>query len=571
MAMAVQRLHKGAQVTIGPWTERGFFYDFDMPQPLTERDLPKIRKEMQRILKKNLPFVREEVGADEARRRIQAAGEPYKLEILESILERDPEAPITIYHIGDPGSAEHWWDLCAGPHVATTGDIAPDALDLESVAGAYWRGDEKRPMLQRIYGTAWQTKEQLEAYRRFNEEAALRDHRRLGAELDLFSISEGCGGGLVFWHPKGAMVRHLIEDFWKDIHLQHGYQLLYTPHIAKVDLWKTSGHIDFYRDSMFNQMDVDAEEYQLKPMNCPFHISVYKQGYYSYRDLPIRWAELGTVYRYERSGTMHGLFRVRGFTQDDAHIFCLPSQIEGEILSVLDLTEQLLSQFGFEDFEVNLSTRPDKFVGSEEIWEQAEQALKGALQRKGWAFQEDAGGGAFYGPKIDIKICDALGRKWQCSTVQLDFNLPERFDMFYISDANVKERPIMIHRAILGSLERFMGILIENFAGAFPLWLAPVQCRLVPVSSTVADYVDRVAADLRAAGLRVEVVSGLSVGKAIRGAETDKVPVMCVIGQREAAEGTVSVRTYADGDLGTMHAQELVSRLVAANTTKSSF
>lgn len=571
MAMAVQRLHKGAQVTIGPWTERGFFYDFDMPQPLTERDLPKIRKEMQRILKKKLPFVREDVSADEARRRIQAAGEPYKLEILDSILERDPQAPITIYHIGDPGSEEHWWDLCAGPHVATTGDIAPDALDLESVAGAYWRGDETRPMLQRIYGTAWQTKEQLEAYRRFNEEAALRDHRRLGSELDLFSISEACGGGLVFWHPKGAMVRHLIEDFWKDIHLQHGYQLLYTPHIAKVDLWKTSGHIDFYRDSMFNQMDVDAEEYQLKPMNCPFHISVYKQGYYSYRDLPIRWAELGTVYRYERSGTMHGLFRVRGFTQDDAHIFCLPSQIEGEILGVLDLTERLLSQFGFEDFEVNLSTRPDKFVGSEAIWEQAEQALKAALQRKGWAFQEDVGGGAFYGPKIDIKICDALGRKWQCSTVQLDFNLPERFDMFYISDANVKERPIMIHRAILGSLERFMGILIENYAGAFPLWLAPVQCRLVPVSGAVADYVHSVAADLRTAGLRVEVVSGLSVGKAIRGAETDKVPVMCVIGQREAAEGTVSVRTYADGDLGPMHVQELLSRLVAANTNKTSF
>ncbi|KAI7835328.1 hypothetical protein COHA_010768 [Chlorella ohadii] len=549
--MAVQRLHKGAQVTIGPWTERGFFYDFDMPQPLTERDLPRIRKEMQRILKKNLPFLREEVPAEEARRRIQAsaAGEAYKLEILESILERDPQAPITIYHIGNPGSEEHWWDLCAGPHVTATGDIAPDALDLESVAGAYWRGDEKRPMLQRIYGTAWQTKEQLEAYRRFNEEAALRDHRRLGSELDLFSISEACGGGLVFWHPKGAMVRHLIEDFWKDIHLQHGYQLLYTPHIAKVDLWKTSGHIDFYRDSMFNQMDVDAEEYQLKPMNCPFHISIYKQGYYSYRDLPIRWAELGTVYRYERSGTMHGLFRVRGFTQDDAHIFCLPTQIEGEILGVLDLTEKLLSQFGFTDFEVNLSTRPDKFVGSQDIWEQAEQALKAALQRKGWAFQEDVGGGAFYGPKIDIKISDALGR----------------------NDANMKERPIMIHRAILGSLERFMGILIENYAGAFPLWLAPVQCRLVPVSSAVADYVDRIAADLRTAGLRVEVVSGLSVGKAIRGAETDKVPVMCVIGQREASDGTVSVRTYAGGDLGPMRADDLLSRLVAANSNKSPF
>ncbi|EFN51790.1 hypothetical protein CHLNCDRAFT_56367 [Chlorella variabilis] len=561
MAMAVQRLHKGAQVTIGPWTDRGFFYDFDMPQPLTERDLPKIRKEMQRILKKNLPFVRED-----------AAGEPYKLEILDSILERDPQAPITIYHIGTPGSEDHWWDLCAGPHVAATGDILPDALDLESVAGAYWRGDETRPMLQRIYGTAWQTKEQLIAYHRFNEEAALRDHRRLGQELDLFSINEACGGGLVFWHPKGAMVRHLVEDFWKSIHLQYGYHLLFTPHIAKVDLWKTSGHFDFYRDSMFNQMD-------LKPMNCPFHITIYKQGYYSYRDLPIKWAELGTVYRYERSGTMHGLFR------DDAHIFCLPTQIEAEILGVLDLTELLLSQFGFHDFEasckrkppprpclqVNLSTRPDKFVGSPEIWDQAEHALKAALQRKGWAFAEDVGGGAFYGPKIDIKICDAIGRKWQCSTVQLDFNLPERFDMFYISDANIKERPIMIHRAILGSLERFMGILIENYAGAFPLWLAPVQCRLVPVNDAVMGYVSGVAQALQAAGLRVEVSSGLSVGKAIRAAEKDKIPVMCVVGQREASAGTVAVRTYSHGDVGCMLVEDLVERMAKASANKQPF
>lgn len=571
MAMAVQRLHKGAQVTVGPWTERGFFYDFDMPHPLTERDLPKIRKEMTRILSKNLPFVCEEVTAAEAQSRIQAAGEKYKLEILQSIVARDPQASITIYHIGNPGSEDHWWDLCAGPHVGTTGEISADALELESVAGAYWRGDDTKPMLQRIYGTAWQTKEQLDAYRRFNQEAAVRDHRRLGQELDLFSISETCGGGLVFWHPKGAMVRHLIEEFWKTTHLQCGYELLYTPHIAKVDLWKTSGHFDFYRDSMFNQMDVDDEQYQLKPMNCPFHISVYKQGYYSYRELPIRWAELGTVYRYERSGTMHGLFRVRGFTQDDAHIFCLPNQIEAEILGVLHLTEVLLTQFGFQDFEVNLSTRPDKFVGSPAIWDQAEAALKAALQQKGWAYEEDVGGGAFYGPKIDIKICDAIGRKWQCSTVQLDFNLPERFDMFYISDANVRERPIMIHRAILGSLERFMGILIENYAGAFPLWLAPVQCRLVPVNAAVAEYVCDVADALRSAGVRVEVSSGVSVGKAIRAAEKDKIPVMCVVGQREAAAGTVAVRTYTDGDIGSVLVRDLVSQMAAASASKQNF
>ncbi|KAI3434559.1 hypothetical protein D9Q98_002632 [Chlorella vulgaris] len=571
MAMAVQRLHKGAQVTVGPWTERGFFYDFDLPHPLTERDLPKIRKEMTRILSKNLPFVCEEVTAAEAQSRIQAAGEKYKLEILQSIVARDPQASITIYHIGNPGSEDHWWDLCAGPHVGTTGEISADALELESVAGAYWRGDDTKSMLQRIYGTAWQTKEQLDAYRRFNQEAAVRDHRRLGQELDLFSISETCGGGLVFWHPKGAMVRHLIEEFWKTTHLQCGYELLYTPHIAKVDLWKTSGHFDFYRDSMFNQMEVDDEQYQLKPMNCPFHISVYKQGYYSYRELPIRWAELGTVYRYERSGTMHGLFRVRGFTQDDAHIFCLPNQIEAEILGVLHLTEVLLTQFGFQDFEVNLSTRPDKFVGSPAIWDQAEAALKAALQQKGWAYEEDVGGGAFYGPKIDIKICDAIGRKWQCSTVQLDFNLPERFDMFYISDANVRERPIMIHRAILGSLERFMGILIENYAGAFPLWLAPVQCRLVPVNAAVAEYVCDVADALRSAGVRVEVSSGVSVGKAIRAAEKDKIPVMCVVGQREAAAGTVAVRTYTDGDIGSVLVRDLVSQMAAASASKQNF
>eukprot|EP00882_Tetradesmus_deserticola_P004468 GHRQ01004713.1.p1 GENE.GHRQ01004713.1~~GHRQ01004713.1.p1 ORF type:complete len:546 (+),score=257.60 GHRQ01004713.1:249-1886(+) len=426
MAMAVQRLHKDAQVTIGPWIDRGFYYDFDLATPLSDKELKAIRKEMQKIMRLNLPFIREELSAEEAEARIRAAGEPYKLEILQSITARDPAAPITIYHIGEADHPSHWWDLCAGPHVASTGAIQPDAFELETVAGAYWRGDEKNAMLQRIYGTAWESAEQLAAYQALKAEAARRDHRKLGQELDLFSIQESAGGGLVFWHPKGGIVRHHMEAFWKELHLARGYDLVYSPHIAKVDLWKTSGHFDFYSENMFDQMQVENEEYQLKPMNCPFHVAMYKDGYFSYRDLPKRWAELGTVYRYERSGTMHGLFRVRGFTQDDAHIFCLPEQIEPEIRGVLDLVQEVLTAFGFTQYEVNLSTRPEKHVGEPGIWDVAEDALRGALAAKGWDYVVDEGGGAFYGPKIDVKIQDAIGRKWQCSTIQLDFNLPQR-------------------------------------------------------------------------------------------------------------------------------------------------
>eukprot|EP00890_Picochlorum_soloecismus_P006514 jgi/Picsp_1/688/NSC_00682-R1_protein len=564
MAMAVQKVHKGAQCTIGPWIDYGFYYDFAMPEPLTNKSLPKIKKEMQKIIKKKLPFIREEVTAQEARARIEDIGEPYKLEILDSIVDRDPDASITIYHIGNPGEKGSWWDLCAGPHVENTGDIDPNAIDLETVAGAYWRGDENNDQLQRIYGLAFSSPEELGAYKTIKEEAAKRDHRKLGAELDLFSISEDVGGGLVFWHPKGAMIRHALEQFWKEIHLKQGYQLLYTPHIAKVDLWKTSGHFDFYQESMFDQMQVEHEEYQLKPMNCPFHVAVYKDGYYSYRDLPIRWAELGTVYRYERSGTMHGLFRVRGFTQDDAHIFCQPSQIASEIEGVLDLIEDILSTFGFKEYEINLSTRPEKSVGSDDIWNRAESALIEALNSKGWDYSVDEGGGAFYGPKIDVKIRDALGRQWQCSTVQLDFNLPERFDMVYITAENSKERPIMIHRAILGSLERFMGILIENYAGAFPLWLAPVQVSLLAVTDAVMPYVDEIAQKMRDKGIRVELTGGMSIGKAIRNAEKAKMPIMCIVGAREAEAGTLSVRTYADGELGVMSAEQVIEAVATA-------
>lgn len=573
MAMAVQKLFPGAQVTIGPAIERGFYYDFDMPEPITEKDLKLVKKEMQRIIKADLPFVREEVSREEAERRIKEIKEPYKLEILESIAARNPGTPITIYHLGHEGEGEHWWDLCAGPHVQTTKDLNPAAVDLESLAGAYWRGDENRAQLQRIYGTAWETKEQLKAYQQLKVEAARRDHRKLGQELELFSIeAETAGGGLVFWHPNGAAIRNILENFWKEHHLRNGYQLLYTPHVAKADMWKTSGHLDFYAENMYDRIKVEEEMYQLRPMNCPFHIAVYQHKQYSYRDLPLRFAELGTVYRYERSGTMHGLFRVRGFTQDDGHIFCLPHQIASEIRGVLDMVEYVMGAFGFSQLEINLSTKPAKAVGSDEIWEKAEDALREALHSKGWAYKIDEGGGAFYGPKIDVKIQDVLGRKWQCSTIQLDFNLPERFKMEYTDEGNQKQQPIMVHRAIFGSIERFFGILIENCAGAFPLWLAPVQCRIMPVTDAVQDYAQQVAAQMREAGIRVQLDSGERIGKLIRNAEKAKTPVMCVVGEKEASSNQLSVRTYGEeGDRGVMPVSEVITRIQDAGRTRMPF
>jgi len=558
--MAVQKVFPSAQCTIGPWIDRGFYYDFYYPEGFSNQDMKKIKKEMYKIIRKDYPLRREEVSREEAERRIREINEPYKLEILDAIKTE----PITIYHIGD-----EWWDLCAGPHVESTGKLDQKAFDLESVAGAYWRGDETKPMLQRIYGTAWENAEQLQAYNDFKAEAKRRDHRTIGQDLSLFSLQQdNAGGGLVFWHPKGAYMRHMIETYWKDLHLARGYELLYSPHVAKQELWKTSGHSDFYSENMYQPIKVEEEMYQLKPMNCPFHIVVYQDGYYSYKDLPIRWAELGTVYRYERSGTMHGLFRVRGFTQDDAHIFCLPDQITSEIKGVLDLTEEILSTFGFKDFEVNLSTRPEKSVGDDSIWDTAESALKDALTLKGWDYIVDDGGGAFYGPKIDIKILDAIGRKWQCSTVQLDFNLPERFDLSYVDRDNVKQRPIMIHRAIFGSLERFFGILTENYAGEFPLWLAPEQVRLLPVTDEVSDYTEGVAKKLRDAGVRVEICSGQRLAKLVRTAEKSKIPVMAVVGREEAENNTLAVRTYKDGDVGSLSVDEVLSRIVTANATK---
>ncbi|KAE8720283.1 Threonine--tRNA ligase [Hibiscus syriacus] len=576
MAMAVQKLYPEAKVTIGPWIDNGFYYDFDM-EPLTDKDLKRIKMEMDRIIKRNLPLVREEVSRDEAQRRIMAINEPYKMEILDGI----KEDPITIYHIGN-----EWWDLCAGPHVETTGRINNKAFELESVAGAYWRGDEKNPMLQRIYGTAWEMKN--------NSKHTFTSKKKLSAGI----TEEEAGGGLVFWHPKGAIVRHIIEDSWRKTHIEHGYDLLFTPHVAKEDLWKISGHLDFYKENMYDQMEVEDELYQLRPMNCTYHILVYKRKLHSYRDFPIRFAELGTVYRYELSGSLHGLFRVRGFTQDDAHIFCLEDQIKDEIRGVLDLTEEILLQFGFSKYEVNLSTRPEKAVGDDDIWEKATVALKDALDDKGWSYQIDEGGGAFYGPKIDLKIEDALGRKWQCSTIQasldsslfsaflldsppifctfsfhpfhVDFNLPNRFDITYVDSNTEKRRPIMIHRAVLGSLERFFGVLIEHYAGDFPLWLAPIQARVLPVTNAQLGFCSEVIGKLKANGIRAEVCHGERLPKLIRNAEKQKIPLMAVLGPKEVETQCVTVRSRYGGELGTMKIDEFISSIQQAIKNRTS-
>ncbi|NJL02243.1 MAG: threonine--tRNA ligase [Spirulinaceae cyanobacterium SM2_1_0] len=585
LAMAVQTLFPGTKVTIGPTTDNGFYYDFDRAEPFTPDDLKTLETQMRRIIKAKLPVVREVVSREAIAAEIAQLDENYKAEILAGIPEGET---LTRYTIGDVAlsgiggfkltadkskkaqAQQFWWDLCAGPHVESTGDIPADAFALESVAGAYWRGDENNPQLQRIYGTAWENAEQLKAYLHQKEEAKRRDHRKIGKELQLFSIQEEAGGGLVFWHPKGATVRRLIEEYWRQTHLAGGYELLYTPHVANLNLWKTSGHNDFYRENMFDVMEVEEQAYQLKPMNCPFHVLTYKSDLRSYRDLPCRWAELGTVYRYERSGVLHGLMRVRGFTQDDAHIFCLPEQLAAEILGVLNLTEQTMSDFGFNNYEVNLSTRPEKSVGADDIWELATQALIQALNDKGWSYVIDEGGGAFYGPKIDLKIQDAIGRMWQCSTIQVDFNLPERFQLEYIAPDGSRQRPIMVHRAIFGSLERFFGILIENYAGDFPLWLAPVQVRLLPIGDEQRQYAQAIAQQLQQRGYRAAVdASGDRLNKQIRNAELEKIPVAIIVGKQEVTDQTLSVRTRQQGDIGTLTLADLQARLDVAIAAKS--
>ena len=532
MALAVRELYGDqVKVAIGPAIEDGFYYDFDRDKPFSPDDFAEIEAKMAEIVAARLPFVREEMSRDEAIRFFSGLGERYKVELLQD-MEVDR---VSLYGHGS------FVDLCRGPHV-------PDAswlkvFKLLRVAGSYWRGDEKREMLTRIYGTAFADKKELQQYLTRLEEARKRDHRKLGKQLGLFTIQDQIGPGLILWQPRGALLRRLLEDYWKDEHYRNGYQLLYTPHIARQDLWKTSGHLDFYSENMYTAMEIDEVLYQLKPMNCPFHIGVYNADKHSYREFPIRWCELGTVYRYERTGALHGLMRVRGFTQDDAHIFCRPDQLEEEIFNIIDLNLHVLSTFGFDQYEVYLSTRPEKSVGSDEHWEMATQALKLALEKKSLQYQLDPGEGVFYGPKIDIKIKDQLGRSWQCSTIQVDFNLPERFAMTYTGDDGGEHRPIMIHRALMGSLERFIGVLIEHYAGAFPLWLAPEQARVMNITDAQADYCDDVYARLRALGVRVEKdVRNEKLNYKIREAQLMKVPYMLIVGDREKEDGTVTVR-----------------------------
>jgi threonyl-tRNA synthetase len=559
MAQAVKRLFPEARLAIGPAIADGFYYDFELTRPLTPEDLETIEAEMRRIVAEDLPITRRELGREAAREFFGKAAERFKLELIDDL---PGEETISCYTQGE------FTDLCLGPHLARTGEINPEGFKLLSVAGAYWRGDESREMLQRVYGTAYETKEELEAHLARLEEARRRDHRRLGRELDLYSTSEEAGAGLVLWHPKGGLVRMLIEDFWRREHLRRGYDIVFSPHIAKAELWARSGHLQWYRDSMYSGMDIDGVEYLVKPMNCPFHILMYQSQGRSYRDLPLRWAELGTVYRYERSGALHGLLRVRGFTQDDAHIFCRPDQLEAEIEGVIDLALFMLQSFGFDRYEMELSLsdpdRMDQFAGEPERWRKAEDVLDAILQRRGEQYRRAVGEAAFYGPKIDIKLIDALDRGWQGPTIQFDFNLPERFDLSYKGEDGAPHRPFMIHRTVLGSMERFLGSLIEHHAGSFPVWLAPVQVRVLPVTDRNLAYAGEVARRLREAGLRVEVDGrGEKIGYKIRQAQLEKVPYMLVTGDREQEAGTVSVRHRSRGDEGPRPVGDFAAEAVA--------
>lgn len=551
MAQAVKQLWPEVKVTIGPAIEQGFYYDFDRDAPFTEEELKQIEQRMQELSSQALPYSRTELSKAEAMKLFGDMGESYKLEILSEIPDGEI---ISSYRQGD------FIDLCRGPHIQHTGKIK--AIKLLKSSGAYWRGDEKNKMLKRIYGISFPTNKELNEYLAFLEEAAKRDHRKLGKDLDLFSISDEVGPGLVLWHPNGAMIRHQIEAYWKDEHLRRGYKLVYSPHVGRSNLWQTSGHLGFYKENMYSAMDVEGQDYYIKPMNCPFHISIYNANLHSYRELPIRLAELGTVYRYERSGVLHGLMRVRGFTQDDAHIICTPEQLDNEVEKLIVFSLDMLKHFGFKDFLIYLSTQPEGSVGEKEDWDKATESLAASLTKLGLEYSVDQGGGAFYGPKIDIKIKDAIGRAWQCTTIQFDFNLPKRFDMTYIGADNTAHRPFMIHRAVLGSVERFFATLLEYHGGNLPLWLAPVQVMLIPITDGQLDYAREVEEKLNAAGFRCELdARSEKMGYKIREAEMKKIPYMCIIGKNEAAEGKVTLRQHTVGDLGSMSLEAAMEAL----------
>ena len=551
MAQAVKQLYPEVKVTIGPAIESGFYYDFDRDKPFTDEELVLIENRMKELSAQDQPYTRTELSKAEAVDIFKAQGEDYKLEILEAIPDTDT---ISTYRQGD------FLDLCRGPHIGSTGKIK--AIKLLKTSGAYWRGDEKNKMLQRIYGISFPSNKELNEYLAFLEEAKNRDHRKLAKELDLFSMNDEVGAGLVLWHPNGAMIRHLIEAYWKEEHLRKGYKLVYTPHMGRSKLWETSGHLGFYSENMYSPMQIDEQDYYIKPMNCPFHIHVYNANHHSYRELPIKLAELGTVYRYERSGVLHGLMRVRGFTQDDAHIICTPEQMDEEVEKLIVFSLDMLKYFGFEKFQIYLSTRPDGSVGEAENWDAATESLRHSLEKLNLEYQVDEGGGAFYGPKIDIKIKDALGRAWQCTTIQFDFNLPERFNMEYIGADNSAHRPYMIHRAVLGSVERFFATLLEYHAGNLPLWLCPTQVMVIPITDSQLDYARKVSDKLQLLGLRTEIdTRGEKIGYKIRDAEMKKIPFMCVIGKNEEAEEKVTLRQHKKGDLGAMSFDEAVKAI----------
>jgi threonyl-tRNA synthetase len=558
MAQAVVELYPGSKLTIGPPIENGFYYDIEVNGRITDEDLPRIEEKMREVVGRDLPIKREEISKAEAEELYK--NNPYKWEIVCDLEDGD----ITIYRQGE------FFDLCRGPHVPSTGRLG--AFKLQNIAGAYWRGDENKPMLTRIYGTAWPTEKELKAHLRSLEEAKARDHRKLGRELNLFSISEEVGPGLILWHPKGAMVRVLIEDFSRKAHLENGYEWVFSPHIGRSGLWETSGHLDFYAENMYSPMDIEGEDYYAKPMNCPFHIQIFKSRMRSYRDLPKRYAEYGAVYRYERSGVLHGLTRVRGFTQDDAHIFCRPDQVEVEIGDALEFSLFILRTLGLTDFTPYLATRPEKYVGELEDWDRATEALRKAVESHNVPYQVDKGGGAFYGPKIDLKVNDALGREWQLSTIQFDFNLPERFDLEYIGEDGQAHRPYMVHRALLGSMERFFGVLIEHYNGAFPTWLAPVQAVVIPVADRHLPYAREVGARLTAEGFRVEVDGApMSMQKKIRENAKQKIPYLLIVGDAEEGEGTVNVRKRGEKEQEALTIKEFAECMRVAVAAHDSY
>lgn len=551
MAQAVKQLFPEVKVTIGPAIESGFYYDFDRDESFGEEDLIAIENRMKELVKEDLPYLRNELSKAEAQDIFAKLKEDYKLEILSQIPDGDI---ISTYSQGD------FLDLCRGPHLLSTGKIK--AFKLLRSSGAYWRGDEANKMLKRIYGISFPSNKELNEYLLFLEEAKKRDHRKLGKDLDLFSINDEVGPGLVLWHPNGAMIRHLLEQYWKEEHLRQDYKLVYTPHVGRAQLWETSGHLGFYKDSMYSSMDVEGQDYYIKPMNCPFHLSIYNANLHSYRELPIKLAELGTVYRYERSGVLHGLMRVRGFTQDDAHIICTPEQLDEEVEKLVLFALNMLKHFGFAEFKIYLSTMPEKRVGDIADWDTATESLRNSMNKLGLDYEVDAGGGAFYGPKIDIKIKDALGRQWQCTTIQFDFNLPARFEMSYVGSDNAPHRPFVIHRAVLGSIERFFGTLLEYHAGNLPLWLCPIQIMILPITDAQIDYAKKLREKFLLLGMRTEIdLRSEKIGYKIRETEIRKVPFMCIIGKNEAETGNLTLRRHTVGDLGAMSFDEAVKKI----------